>query len=231
MRVTTVLNGVRTDDFHPERVVPSDLDRLAGLVPAPAGTLRIGMVATLASWKGHELFIDATRPLRQGPSRFYIVGGPLYSTGGSQRSTEELRTIVDRAGMSDRFGFVPFQRNVAPVYAALDIVVHASTKAEPFGRTVAEAMASGKPVVAAAEGGVLEQIEDEVTGLLFEQGQASSLSSQLERLIQSPTLRRSLGEAAARFAAMQLDAIRLGPETLRAYRTAGIEPVSAEASP
>jgi glycosyltransferase involved in cell wall biosynthesis len=218
LRVTTVLNGVRTDHFRPGSVTPSDLDSLAGLPPAAPGTVRIGMVATLASWKGHELFIEATRKLRDPASRFYIVGGALYSTGGSQHSTEDLRLAVKRAGMSHRFGFVPFQRSIAPIYAALDVVVHASTRAEPFGMTVAEAMASGKPVVAAAAGGVLEQIEDGVTGLLFEPGAEAALCSHLERLVDSPVLRRSLGEAAARFASTHLDATRLGPETLRAYQ-------------
>jgi glycosyltransferase involved in cell wall biosynthesis len=230
LTVRTVLNGVLTEHFRPGTVAPADLDGLAGLPPAPPGTARIGLVATLASWKGHELFIAATRKLREAASRFYIVGGALYSTEGSQRSAGELRMVVERAGMSHRFGFVPFQRNIAPIYAGLDVVVQASTRPEPFGRTVAEAMASAKPVVAAAAGGVLEQIEDGVTGLLFDPGAESALSAQLERLLDSPALRRSLGEAAARFAATHLDATRLGPETLGAYRSAEIGPVPAAAT-
>jgi len=58
--------------------------------------------------------------------------------------------------IENRVGFVPFQDNPADVYRALDIVVHASTKPEPFGRTIVEAMACGKPVIAAQTGGAAE---------------------------------------------------------------------------
>jgi glycosyltransferase involved in cell wall biosynthesis len=208
--VVTVLNAVRTSTFEGSHVVPVDLDALAGLPGTPPSTTRVGLVATLASWKGHDLFLEAVRGLAAHPARFYLVGGGLYSTTGSQRTPEELRGRIHSLGLGGRVGVIPFQRNIAGVYAALDVVVHASTKPEPFGRVVAEAMSAGRAVVAVASGGVLEQIEDERTGFLFPLGDALALRKRLDQLLRSSSLRAKIAGAAMTHARSHLDASRLG---------------------
>ncbi len=80
LRLETVLNGVRTERFAPGGVPPADLDALAQLPRAPNGTVRLGLVATYASWKGHQLFLDAASLVDTQRSRFFIVGGPVYAT-------------------------------------------------------------------------------------------------------------------------------------------------------
>ena len=87
--VVTVLNGIQTQELSWSRL-RADLDSLAGLNPAPTGTVRVGLVATLATWKGHEVFLEAAWRLRSRRARFYLVGGGLYSTAGSQRTIDEL---------------------------------------------------------------------------------------------------------------------------------------------
>jgi glycosyltransferase involved in cell wall biosynthesis len=222
--VVTVLNGVRTGAFARVDVRPADLDALAGLPRAPSGTARVGLIATLATWKGHELFLRAASELRGYASRFYLIGGGLYSTSRSQRTFGDLRRRILELGLADSVGIVPFQREIASVFAALDIVAHASTKPEPFGLVVAEGLSAGRAVVAAASGGILEQIVDGETGLLFPMGDSQGLTERIERLLRSPSLRRTLGTAGAHHARAHLDASRLGPETHRLY-----ERVRAEA--
>src|SRR5262249_50649206 len=55
--VDTVYNAIDTDHFSPGTVNASFLDDLAGLAPAPLGTLRVGLVATYGKWKGHDVFL------------------------------------------------------------------------------------------------------------------------------------------------------------------------------
>ena len=59
-----------------------------------------------------------------------------------------------------------------------------------------EAMAHGRPVVATAVGGLVDAVEDGVTGLLVPPRDAAALRAALERLLGDPELRRSLGAAA-----------------------------------
>ncbi len=130
-------NVVDVEHFRPAPGDGALLDRLANLPPAPASLLRVGLVATYARWKGHDVFLDAAARLaRERPEqpRFYIVGGPVYATRGSQFSEEELRAEAAARGIASRVGFIGFQRDVADVYRALDVVIHASTRPEPFGR-------------------------------------------------------------------------------------------------
>ena len=82
-RLAVVHNGIDTNAFVPEgnRL---DLDVTAGLPAPPPGTIRVGLVATYARWKGHETFLRAMSQLGDLPVRGYIVGGALYETTGSQ---------------------------------------------------------------------------------------------------------------------------------------------------
>ena len=129
-----------------------------GCPPAAPGTVRVGLVATYARWKGQDVFLDALArlPATGPPVRGYVVGGPIYATAGSQFTRAELERRAAANGLAGRVGFVPFRPDPADVYRMLDVVVHASTRPEPFGLTIAEAMACGRPVVVAAAGGAAE---------------------------------------------------------------------------
>ena len=98
--VVAVHNAVDLQRFSPSGV-RLDLDRLAGLPPAPAGTVRVGLVGTFGRWKGHTTFLDAVARLGETPSvRAYVIGGALYHTAGSQYSVEELRAHADAIGLA-----------------------------------------------------------------------------------------------------------------------------------
>ena len=128
--------------------------------PSASLPLQVGLVATFARWKGHDIFLSAAgRIVRSRPElnvRFCIVGGPIYKTQGSQFSQQELRNSASRLGIEDNVDFLGFQQNIVEIYRWLDIVVHASTQPEPFGLAIVEAMACGKPVIVSQAGGAAE---------------------------------------------------------------------------
>jgi glycosyltransferase involved in cell wall biosynthesis len=208
VRVEVVHNGIDTQRFHPTGQT-IDLDAAAGLPPAPAGTARVGLVATYARWKGHETFLRALAGVAAaGSVRGYVVGGPVYETSGSQFTRDELAYIARGLGLGDRVGFVPFQRDVAPAYRALDIVVHASTKPEPFGLSVLEAMACGRPVIVSEAGGVRELVTSDEQGLTHPPGDVNALANRLALLLDDPARRERLGAAGRRTAVALFDRAR-----------------------
>lgn len=213
-----VLNAIDLERFSPEGP-RLDLDAQAGLPPAEPGAARVGVVAGFGRWKGQDLFLQALARLPQGapPWRGYVVGGPLYRTEGSQFSREELVQLSRGLGLADRVGFVPFQLDAAPVLRALDVVVHPSTRPEPFGRTIAEGMATGRAVIASAAGGSLELFEDGVEALGVEPGDATQLASALAALLADPGRRDALGRSARARARVSFDRARLGPEMAAVY--------------
>jgi glycosyltransferase involved in cell wall biosynthesis len=146
------------------------------------------------------VFLEAAAQLlRERPRaavRFYIVGGPIYRTRGSQFSSAELRASIDHLGLAGQVGLIDFQKDPAPIYRGLDVVVHASTQPEPFGLTIAEAMACGKAVVVSACGGAQELFAHERDALGYPPGDAAALAAAIKWLTDDADLRRRLGTAA-----------------------------------
>ena len=214
--VTAIYNAVNLDEFSPAGAV-ADLDALAQLPPAEPETIRVGLVATFARWKGHDTFLRAIGGMKPAPIRFYIVGGPLYDTAGSQYSIEDLRSMTAAMGLSDRVGFTGFVERPADVMRALDVVVHASTEPEPFGLVIAEGLACGRAVIVSAAGGAAEQVEPERDALTFAPGDAAALGRLLERCAGDAALRARLGAAGRRTALQRFDPDVFAREFLEVY--------------
>ncbi|NWG35222.1 MAG: glycosyltransferase family 4 protein [Chloroflexi bacterium] len=127
-----------------------------------------------------------------------------------------LREFVARARLASFVDFLPAQPKEAlpSLYPRFDILIFPSIWAEPFGRVIVEAMASGVVVVGTAVGGAAEILADGENALTFPPNEPEALSRQLKRLIDSPSLRERLAEKARQTAAEKFDLLRM---------TAGIE--------
>ncbi|CAN5913730.1 hypothetical protein BH23PLA1_BH23PLA1_04880 [soil metagenome] len=219
----TIYPAIDLERFAPGPGDGEALDRAAGLPSAPTGTVRVGLVATFARWKGHEVFLEAAARVARTldphpPCRFYVVGGPIYRTTGSQCSLEELRALAARLGM-ETVGFTGHWPEPASAIRALDVVVHASTRPEPFGRVIAEGMACGRAVVAVGRdgpagpaGGSAELFEDGVSALACPSGDPEALAVAIGRLIADAGLRRRLGDAGRQTVLARFDRPRLAQD-------------------
>lgn len=173
----------------------ADLDALSGL-PHRDEVVRVGLVATFARWKGHRTFLAALAKIPASLRvRGYIIGGPVYTTSGSQVTLEELRQEAASLGLADRVGFTGIVSDSSSAMRALDVVVHASTDPEPFGLVIVEAMACGRPVVTSAAGGARELTQPGVNALVHAPGDVDGLARAIETLAAQPALRAQLGKA------------------------------------
>jgi glycosyltransferase involved in cell wall biosynthesis len=217
VRPVVALNGVDLERFRPaERTYW--IHDLFGL---PREVRLVGMPAVFARWKGHMQVVEAfERVASQAPdAHLVIAGGPIYDTGAERGYGEELVRRVRRSSAgggaargisgagptgsglgSDRIHFVKFQSEPWRLYPEFDLVVHYSTRPEPFGRVVAEAMACGVPVIATREGGPAEIVEDGVTGWLVPPRDPAALARQILQALatDAASMRRAAREAAER---------------------------------
>jgi glycosyltransferase involved in cell wall biosynthesis len=215
--ITTVYNAVNLDRFKPDGNV-APLDELSGLAPLPAGTIRVGLVATFARWKGHEVFLRALAALPAGVSvRGYLIGAPVYQTRGSQYSMAELRALAAQLGLAGRVGFTGFVDDVGAAMRALDIVVHASTQPEPFGLSIVEAMACGRPVIASRAGGAAEIVEASGAARFHNPGDSADLANRIAQLAGDSTRRQRLGRAGRAAAERLFARPRLAQELIPIY--------------
>jgi glycosyltransferase involved in cell wall biosynthesis len=222
--VRTVYNVVDTEYFREGTNEPAWLANLAGLPPPANEATVFGLVATYARWKGHGLFIEAagllSRLRPEIPFRFYVVGGPIYETLGSQVVASDLLQQARAAGIESHFGLVPFQPDIARVYRTLDVLVHASTQPEPFGRTIVEAMACARPVIVARDGGAAELFEDGINAFGFEPGRSTKLTEAMMRVL-DPNVRARLGRSARQHAVASFSRPRLTKQLLHVYAAPG----------
>lgn len=193
--VDVIYNAVDVDRFSPrgERV---DLDRMSDMEPASPGSVRVAFIATMAWWKGHRTYLEAISRLRSLPIRAYVIGGPIYRTAGSESSLTDLRDKAQKLGIGNRVGFTGFLPDIAAAIRSVDIVVHSSTRPEPFGRVLIEAMACGKPVITTGLGGSAEIVSAGPGALKFWPGEADDLAKVISELVLDSSLRKSLGESA-----------------------------------
>jgi glycosyltransferase involved in cell wall biosynthesis len=218
LKVFPIHNAVDLGHFSPEGPT-LDLDRLSDL-PAPRlPVVRIGLVATMAKWKGHEVFLRALEMLSDEPLvRGYVIGGALYQTEGSQYELEELRRLAERLGLAGRVGFTGFVEDSAAAMRTLDVVVHASTRPEPFGLVIAEAMACGRAVVVSRGGGAAEIVTPGEDALVHEAGSVPALAERMRQLARDPALRAALGAAAEQSARRRFARERLADELMPIYQ-------------
>lgn len=217
--VHPIWNAVDLERFAPGGPT-LDLDELAGLPAAGEATVRVGLVATFARWKGHRTFLEALARLRPSPPvRGYVIGGALYDTDGSQVTIDELRRDTVALGLEGRVGFTGFVTDPAAAMRSLDVVVHASTDPEPFGLVIAEAMACGRAVVVSAGGGAAEIVTPEHDALTHAPGDAGALAAAITRLADEKGLRARLGEAGRATAERAFTRERLAREFVSVYQS------------
>lgn len=198
-------------------------------VPIPAirsiqkPVLQIGLVATFARWKGHDVFLQAASKvvaaLPNAPIQFLIIGAPIYQTLGSQFSMSELQAEVQRLNLDRVVQFLGFQPNLTTIYESLDIVVHASTQPEPFGLVIAEAMSFGKAVIVSAAGGAAELVIPDRNAIAVPPKNVERLAQAMIQLIQHPEKRAWLGHNARQIAIKRFNRDRFGAELYQVYRS------------
>jgi glycosyltransferase involved in cell wall biosynthesis len=136
----------------------------------------------LHAWKGQHIAIDALAQL-PADCQLWIVGGPLF---GEHDFEAQLHAQVERHGLVPRVRFLGFRHDVPALMKAADVVVHASTLPEPFGRVLVEGMLAGRPVIATAAGGVAEIITDGETGRLVPCADAGAMARAVSALRADP---------------------------------------------
>ncbi len=216
-KIVPILNVVDLNEFSPEGV-RLDLDGLSGMPSAPSGTVRVGLLATMAWWKGHRLFMDALALIQTAlPVRVYIIGDSIYQTSSRQESIKALRDYAVRVGVADRVGFTGYVSQPAAAIRSLDAVVHTSTEPEPFGRVIVEAIACGKPVVSSGVGGAGEILLMGDFALAFKLNDPATLAKAITKIVADSGLRSLLGRNGLKIARERFGRERLARELPAIY--------------
>lgn len=184
-RFTVIPLGLELDRFLNCEDVRGQLRAELGVNPE---TLLVGIVARLVPIKRHTCFLEAAAEVarRYPKCQFLLVGD------GEERV--ELEHLCSRLALNGRVRFLGWRRDLERIYADLDLVVLTSAN-EGSPVSLIEAMASGKPVVAARVGGVPDLVEDGVTGLLVPPENPAAVAEAMGALLADARRRQTFGQA------------------------------------
>jgi glycosyltransferase involved in cell wall biosynthesis len=171
-RLRTIPRGVDLNLFDPKRVNGDRVVALATKWRVPDGHAVVMLPGRLTRWKGGLDLIEAIARLGRDDVCCLLVGAEQRP--GFRR---ELEKAIERKQLGAQFRVVEDCRDMTAAYRLADVVVSASTDPEGFGRTIIEAQAMGRPVVATDHGGARETIIPGNTGWLVPPGDPAGLAA------------------------------------------------------
>jgi glycosyltransferase involved in cell wall biosynthesis len=201
-RVRVIHNGVDVQQFAPP--LPADRRHARDALGLHDGDHAVLCIARFSRAKRVDVAIRAVAAARSAvPSiRLFVVG---ESFPGDVR--DDVGALVDELGVTDIVTFLGFAEDVRTVLAAVDVLLLTAVR-EPLSRAVLEAMAMGVPCIVPEDGGLVEVIQDGVTGRKVVPSTAEGFAIVLGELLapDAAARRESMGRAARRFVERHLTA-------------------------
>jgi Glycosyltransferase len=158
----------------------------------------LATAAALTEEKDPLTLIEAVHRLSQKRDDFVFVH---LGAGGSQE--EAARKRVEELGLQDIYRFAGFRRGVEDLYRLMDVFV-LSSRHEALGSSALDAFLYGVPVVGTNAGGLAEVLADG-RGLASDPGDVEALAENMARVLDTPALRATMIERAARYVATHHD--------------------------
>jgi glycosyltransferase involved in cell wall biosynthesis len=179
-----IFRGINVDYFELSTILDSEENRLISDWEVDRNKKTILMPGRLTAWKGQETFIEALNLVNKelGYDSFNAV--ILGSDQGRDIYTKKIKRLAEQYRLTSQLKFIEHCKNMPLAYKISDIVVSASVEPEAFGRVAVEAQSMEKPIIASDIGGSNETIIDNVTGFLFQSGNAEALSKKIIEVLQ-----------------------------------------------
>ncbi len=181
-----ILNGIEVQKYRQDKTVRFSWRRQNQVSTESVVCVAVGR---LVPAKNHALLLRAFREVADAvPAAQLLIAGD----GMLRRELEELSRAL---GLTGRVRLLGERSDIPELLAAADLFV-LSSNWEGHPLSVMEALSAGLPVVATAVGGVPEQVDEGVTGLLVPPDDCPALSQALLRLLNDSALRTEMGQHA-----------------------------------
>ena len=188
-KIEVIHNSIPLGQFSP---VPADRGKVREELGIGSEDIVVGLVGKLNRGKGVYDALAAVATVAKHHPRVRL----LYVGEGPERGP--LEEEAKRSSLHRSVVFAGLRRDMARMYAAMDIFTLPSTCEEAFGMVLIEAMAMGKPVIATRVGGIPEIIAHEVNGLLVPPHDDAALAGALSRLMDDRQFSKKIAEEGRR---------------------------------
>jgi len=186
--IYVIPRGVNTNIFSPKKVSSARLINAAKKINIEDNDKIILLPGRLTNWKGHKLAVKAISKLKVNNFKLVFIG----DLQGRIKYRKELINLATTLNVDNKVIFINHTRDLPSYLMLSDIVLSCSTKPEAFGRTVLEAQAMGKPVIAFNHGGSVELINDNENGTLCKVGDIDDLATNIEKVLKLSIYKRKI---------------------------------------
>jgi L-malate glycosyltransferase len=196
---TLTAQGVRAktvkriyDGIDSEKIRPvTHKDEIKESLGIPAESRVIGIIGNVKPWKGQEYFVKSMLAVcKKYPDVHAVIVGAWKETDVEYKET--LDRLIADANLESRILFTGYRTDVPDLLSSLDIFVHASTKPEPFGMVVIEAMAANIPVIATNFGGPVESLDRGNCGILVSPENDAEITAACQKYLNDSNFRKTM---------------------------------------
>ncbi len=182
-------NGVDINKFNFKRFSKEFIENKKKQLGIDSNLKVVGTVGRLVKEKGHlELFSAFKKVLSFYTQTLLLIVGPE----DLEKKDSFNKNLVREYGIEKNTIFLGERDDVDEIYPLMDLFVLASHR-EGFPRTVIEAMATERPIIATNIRGCREAIEDGITGKLVESGNSQELAEAIIFFLKNPEKAREFG--------------------------------------
>jgi len=156
----------------------------------PKEAIVIGMAGRVHFWKGQQYFLQIAKQLlkqnlnnNHTPPIYFIITGDAFP--GYEYLVDEILAFIKENKLSDRIFYTGFEDQMDKFYSTVDLLILPSQLPDPLPTVVLEAMQYGIPVAATAQGGALEMIIENETGIFIPMDDVSAATNSIYNLLEN----------------------------------------------
>jgi glycosyltransferase involved in cell wall biosynthesis len=188
-KIDVIYNGVDNLTYHADNTT----DYLRTEFNILLNEKVIGMIGRVNSWKGQMDFIIAVEPiLKKNPNWKAILVGSVFE--GEEHFMNELKSRIAVSEVKNQIIISEFRDDIQNIHNLFDIFVLPSINPDPLPTVVLESMATSKPIVGYAHGGVTEMVRSGSNGILVEPNNVGELSLAIDQLVNNEKKRIRFGQ-------------------------------------
>lgn len=156
----------------------------------PEDAIVIGMAGRVHYWKGQQYYLQIAEQLlkpstesNQAKPLYFIITGDAFP--GYEYLVDEMQNFIKKNNLGERIFYTGFEHNMDKFYSSIDLLILPSQLPDPLPTVVLEAMQYGIPVAATAQGGALEMIVENETGIFIPINNVQVAADKIFELIHS----------------------------------------------
>jgi spore coat protein SA len=149
----------------------------------------------LRRWKGPHILMQAVpQVVKSNPDTIFLFVGEAQF-GKDDEFKSQLITLIQKLHLDEYVKLLGFRKDIYNLIAAADCLVHCPVESDPLPNVVLEAMALQTPVIGSSVGGIPEEIEDQVTGLIVEPCNHLKLAQAIVQILENSDRAKQLAVA------------------------------------